>query len=93
MARFNESDLETALVESLGMTGTAANETVNFIKDKIRERLAAGDVVSLNGLVTFEPYVKQATTKVNPRTGEPVEVPEKNWVRATVSKSFLKTLN
>lgn len=51
---------------------------VSVIFDEITDALARGDRVELRGFGAFSVKERAARTGRNPRTGEAVEVPEKN---------------
>ena len=51
---------------------------VNSIFEEITEAMARGDRVELRGFGAFSVKSRDARTGRNPRTGDPVEVEEKN---------------
>ncbi|HBV54345.1 MAG TPA: integration host factor subunit beta [Rhodobacteraceae bacterium] len=51
---------------------------VNTIFDEITEAMARGDRVELRGFGAFSVKSRDARTGRNPRTGDPVDVEEKN---------------
>ena len=51
---------------------------VNTIFDEITEAMARGDRVELRGFGAFSVKSRDARTGRNPRTGDPVDVAEKN---------------
>ena len=58
------------------------------VVETMTEELKAGRDVSLNGVGIFKCAVQKARTCRNPKTGEPVEVPEKKTVKFKIAKSL-----
>ena len=73
----NRSDLVEALNQD-GYPHPAA--VVKRVIDVIGLALACGETVSIRNFGSFEPRTRIAVTRRNPKTGEPVEVPEKYTV-------------
>lgn len=69
-------------------TKTAANDTVEYIIDKIIEKVTAGEQVNLSGLCLFKPAIQAARSGKLPGTDTPYTSPEKNVVRITPSAKF-----
>ena len=59
----------------------------------IRERLIAGESVTLQGFGTFEVRAQAARIARNPKTGEPVEVPEKKAPAFRAGRALKDALN
>ena len=77
-----KSDLVSDVKESLGggLTGFGAAVAVEAILGGIKERVAAGERVTIQGFGTF--YRKETPARVarNPQNGEPVMVPAKRTI-------------
>lgn len=59
----------------------------------IRERLIAGESVTLQGFGTFEVRTQAARVARNPKTGEPVEVGEKQVPAFRAGRALKDALN
>lgn len=86
-------DVVEKLAAEREMSKKQAAETVDALLDIIKEGLKEDGVVDFYGFVKFEKVHKEATTARNVRTGEPVEVPEKDVPKAKFSKAFKDYLN
>ncbi len=72
----NKSDLAEAVFNKIGGTKKASEDAVETIFSTIAQALSRGDEVSVSGFGTFLAKKRAARTARNPRTGEPVQVPE-----------------
>ncbi len=70
-----KSELITKYAKYSGCTRKQAEETVNFIFDTIRDTLAEGEKVVLTGFGTFDVRDRSEKVCLNPRTGEPIQLP------------------
>lgn len=62
------------------MEGKTQKEVADFLKtltETVHEFASKGEKVVLKDIVTIETKVQKAHTARNPRTGDPVDVPEK----------------
>lgn len=62
------------------LEGKSQKDVAEFLKvlaETVHETVKKGEKVVLKDLVTIETKVSKAHTARNPRTGEPVDVPEK----------------
>ena len=66
---------------------------VTTIFDEITEALARGDRVELRGFGAFSVKTRDARTGRNPRTGEPVDVPEKTVPFFKAGKELRERMN
>lgn len=90
---FNKSDVIKAVHNELDLTYAEAEEAVNTAFDIIALALAAGEDVKLSGFGKFCLRDRAASTRVNPKTGEPVDVPAKTAVSFIASPILKKRLN
>jgi nucleoid DNA-binding protein len=77
------------LIDKLADENTISKkETAALVDNFIStiDRLPIGEKLSLKGFGTFAWIKKPATTARNPKTGESVDVPEKNVLRFKASK-------
>ena len=70
-----------------------AERIVDTVFDEIAEALSRGDRVELRGFGAFSTTTRQARMGRNPRTGEPVSVPEKQVIRFRLGKDLRTRLN
>ncbi|MEO1443682.1 MAG: HU family DNA-binding protein, partial [Chloroflexota bacterium] len=61
-----------------GLTKKDSAAALNAFVDGVIETMKKGDKVTLIGFGTFASVHREATTKRNPRTGEPIDVPARN---------------
>lgn len=86
---WNKSDILAAVYNQVDLTHEQVEEAVSATLDTITLVLAAGDDVRLCRFGKFELRQRTATTRVNPQTGEPVDVPAKTAV-AFIASDILK---
>lgn len=70
-----KSELITKYAKHANCTKREAELTVNFIFDTIRDTLASGEKVVLTGFGTFDVRDRREKVCLNPRTGEPIQLP------------------
>lgn len=70
-----KSELITMYAKSRNRKKKDAEADVSFIFDSIRDALAAGDKVVLTGFGTFDVRERSEKRCLNPRTGEPIQLP------------------
>ncbi|GAA1745120.1 HU family DNA-binding protein [Aeromicrobium alkaliterrae] len=71
----SRSDLVAALAEKSGTTKTVADSVLSSFTDVLLEAVAAGDKVSIPGILSVERVERAARTGRNPSTGETIEIP------------------
>ncbi|MCK8604406.1 HU family DNA-binding protein [Desulfoferrobacter suflitae] len=86
----NKQDIARALAENRGISFTAALQIIGTVIDILGEVLIKREPVQLTGFGTFEPVTRKARTGRNPKTGEPVSIPEKTTVRFRPSKKLIE---
>lgn len=74
---------------SQNIVSAVTSEFVNVISDNIVD----GKDVVVRNLISFNTIDKGPCKGRNPRTGEEIDVPAKNVVKAKVSKSLQKKVN
>lgn len=70
-----KSELITLYARTRGRKKKEAEADVNFIFDTIRDVLAEGDKVVLTGFGTFDVRERSEKRCLNPRTGDPIQLP------------------
>nr|WP_054951046.1 HU family DNA-binding protein [Numidum massiliense] len=71
-----KQELINRIASKNSMTKKEAENVLNTILDEICETLKAGEKVQLIGFGTFETRTRAGRTGRNPKTGEPIEIPE-----------------
>ena len=72
-----KNDLVAAVVEKAGLSKKQAAAAVDAVLDTIKESLASGEKVSLNGFGSFDVKERKAREGRNPQTGEKIKIPAK----------------
>ena len=83
-----KTELIKILRTETGVTNEVAANTINVIIDSIITAVTEGEKVTLQGFATFEKVERAARVGRNPKTGEEIQIPAKNVIKATMSKSI-----
>lgn len=75
------------------LTQAQAEEAVNTILATMMEALGNKEPVQLTGFGSFKTSKRNARTGRNPRTGEPLEIPESRTVTFKPGKELKEMLN
>jgi nucleoid DNA-binding protein len=89
----NKGEVIKMVAAETGNTQEAVRKVVDIIIDLIKATLVSGEEVKLSGFGVFKPVIRKARTARNPKTGEPVEVPEKQTVVFTPSRGYKELIN
>lgn len=76
----NKNDLIAVVADSAGLTKADAARAVDSVFDSISGTLAKGTEVRLVGFGTFSVANRAASKGRNPRTGEPINIPDRKSV-------------
>jgi len=88
----NKGEFVDELAERTGMTKKDSKKVLDETLDIITEALEDGDKVLFTGFGKFEPRVRKATTRLNPRTGDEVQVPAKVVPKFKAGKPLKETV-
>ena len=88
----NKGEFVDELAEKTGFTKKDSKETLEAILDVITEELEEGGDVMFTGFGKFEPRARKATEKINPQTGEKVDVPAKVVPKFKAGKTLKETV-
>ncbi len=88
MATLTREVLADQLAERAEITRVAARDEIKWFFDTLSAAVIAGDEVRIHGFGTFKPVQRAASTRRNPRTGEPVQVPAHRAVRFSPSTTM-----
>ena len=76
-----KKDLTERIADKTGLSRTQVRDVLGLFLDEVTGELARGNRSEFRGFGVFDTKVKAARTAQNPRTLEPVEVPEHRSVR------------
>lgn len=89
----NRSDVVRAVSNKTAVPITQVETILGTFLDVVGLSLACGEEVNLRTFGKFEPRVRKAVTRRNPKTGEPTAVPEKMAVGFVPSVTLKERLN
>ncbi|MFP4647441.1 MAG: HU family DNA-binding protein [Candidatus Acetothermia bacterium] len=73
----NKGEFVDRLAEKTGFTKKDSRKALDSTLEIIQDEVEEGGEVMLTGFGKFETRPRQATERINPRTGEKVQVPRK----------------
>jgi len=89
----NKNDLIAAVATSAGMGKADATTAVECVFDTVTNELRADGEVRLVGFGTFSVSTRKASTGRNPRTGEPIQIPETKQPKFKAGKGLKDAVN
>jgi len=72
-----KADIVEHIAGLTGLTKTDTSLVVEGVIETLKEALITGDTVEIRGFGTFKVKKRAARRARNPRTGDPVDIPEK----------------
>jgi DNA-binding protein HU-beta len=87
-SRVNKGELVDAIAQGASVSRSDAENALNAFIDTVQDTIKSGDKVTLPGFGTFAPALRKARTGVDPRTREPLHIPEKKSAKFTVGSKF-----
>lgn len=87
-----KAEFITKVRENSELSKEKIDETLTVILDTIVDCVTAGEKVNFVGFGSFEKHKRAARTGVNPSTGEPIEISEKNVPSFKAGKVFKDTV-
>ena len=88
----NKGEFVEELAEKTGFTKKDSKGALDATLEIISDALQEGDDVLFTGFGKFEPRARQATERVNPQTGEKMEVPAKVAPKFKAGKTLKETV-
>jgi DNA-binding protein HU-beta len=88
----NKSELISKMAELAGVPKVQAEKLLDALIQAITEAVEKGSAVRLIGFGTFEVVRRAERAGRNPRTGEPLKIPEKKVVRFRAGKKLNKAV-
>lgn len=87
-----KAEFITKVREHSEFSKTQIDDVLAVILDTIVDSVAAGEKVNFVGFGSFEKHNRAARTGVNPSTGKPIEIAEKNVPTFKAGKMFKDTV-
>jgi DNA-binding protein HU-beta len=84
----NKGELVDAVASNANLSKTDAENALNAFIATVQDAVARGDKVALPGFGTFAPSLRKARMGMDPRTREPVHIPERKSAKFTVGSKF-----
>ena len=84
----NKGELVDAIASSTNLSKTDAENALNAFINTVQDAVAGGDKVALPGFGSFQPTLRKARTGIDPRTREPVQIPERKAAKFSVGSKF-----
>jgi len=89
MAATTKTELIAQVARRSGISRAAARTVIDAVLDEILDTMRAGDRLPIEGFGTWEVVTRGARVGRNPRTGEPIDIPQRDKVRFAPGK-YLK---
>lgn len=89
----NKTELIAAVAEKSDITKKDAEKTVTAVLDTIIEAVANGEKVQLVGFGTFERRIRKERAGRDPRTKNPITIPESKVPAFKPGKAFKDTVD
>lgn len=87
-----KAEFITKVRENSELSKAQIDEVLTVILDTIVDSVATGERVNFVGFGSFEKHQRAARTGVNPSTGKPIEIAEKNVPSFKAGKIFKDTV-
>lgn len=89
----NKTEIIRRLAKEHGRTKKEVLILIDGFISEIKDALKEGDRVTLSGFGSFSPSERKGFEGVDPRTGEPLVIPNRKIASFRCSKSFKEELN
>ena len=89
----NKVDLSVEVVKRIGGSKKEASKYIDAVLDGILEGMKNDGKATFANFGTFSSQLKKAHTARNPRTGDPVEVPDRYHPKFSFANSVREYLN
>jgi DNA-binding protein HU-beta len=88
----NKKAITARMSKDAGITGIQAEKAFTSLIGGIRTSLKKGKRVTFSGFGSFDVKTRKARNGRNPKTGEPIHIPQKKRVKFNPSKGFIDSL-
>lgn len=75
-----------------GITTMQAEKAFNTLMEEVKDALKRGERVTFSRFGSFEVKKRKARKGRNPKTGEGINIPQKNRIKFTPSKLFQNSI-
>jgi len=89
----NKSELVDQISKKSGLSKKDSEKGLNAMLESVKGELKKGGKVSLVGFGTFQVMKRKATTGVNPKTKQKLQIPAKKVAKLKFSDSINAMLN
>ena len=89
----NKNDLISAVSDRSELTKADAQKAVDAVFEEISSTLSSGAEVRVVGFGTFSVATRKASEGRNPRTGEPIHIPESRQPKFKAGKALKEAVN
>ena len=94
MAKVSREQLVAAVAEQKGMTKALVTEVLDAVTATIASEVSKGNDVRLGNVFgTFVAYTTKPTTKFNPSTKEPINIPAKRVIKFKPSAALKQSVD
>jgi DNA-binding protein HU-beta len=84
----NKGELVDSIASKANLSKTDAENALNAFIETVQGSVSAGDKLTIPGFGTFAPSLRKARMGMDPRTREPVHIPERKSAKFTVGSKF-----
>ena len=84
----NKGELVDAIASEANLSRADAENALNAFINSVQGAVTAGDKVTLPGFGTFAPALRKARMGMDPRTRQPVQIPERKSAKFSVGSKF-----
>lgn len=88
-----KTEFINAVAEESGFSKSQSKKIVDAFTNIVTGTLAKGENVRIQNFGTFDTYRREARDGFNPRTKEPIDIPEMRVARFKPSKELKNTVN
>lgn len=88
-----KKDIVAAMAAHSGLSRRVCGKALSAFVLALGESLESGREVHLAGFGTFRPFRRNPSTRENPITGKPMEIPAKTIPKFTAGESFIELVN
>ena len=89
----NKTELIAVVAEKAELSKKDAEKAIKAFTDAVSEELVKGGKIQLVGFGTFATSKRAATTAINPRTRQTVNVPARNVAKFKAGKTLQDIVN
>ncbi|MDZ4826699.1 MAG: HU family DNA-binding protein [Actinomycetota bacterium] len=84
----NKGELVEAIASAANLSKTDAESALNAFIATVQNTISSGEKVTLPGFGTYSPTTRKARTGIDPRTRNPVQIPERKSAKFSVGSKF-----